>query len=137
MRNNVFFPTAFDKAFTRHPKRYDWNQFVQNPSVNISESDDQFLIELAAPGLSKEDFELKIEKDLLTVSSKKEESSEEKDGKFTRREFNFTSFTRSFHLPEIVDNDAIKASYSEGILKIQLPKNVELIKEKVKTIEIA
>lgn len=137
MRNSVLFPATFERSSAHFPKRRNWNYLWQNPSVNISEREDQYLIELAAPGLAKEDFELKVEKDLLTVSSKKEVSSESSENNFTRREFNFTSFSRSFHLPEEVDNNNIKATYSDGILKIELPKNVELIKNKVKTIEIA
>ncbi|MEZ4887924.1 MAG: Hsp20/alpha crystallin family protein [Chitinophagales bacterium] len=108
--------------------------------VNVSESDADFLIEVALPGLEKGDFDVNVEKDLLTISAeKKTENTEEgnKNGrKYTRKEFGFTSFKRSFYLPENVNSDNIAASYNNGILSLSLPK---LVKEEVKpkTIEIS
>lgn len=96
------------------------------PSVNIVDEKDRFLIELAAPGLKKDDFKVKIEKDHLVISSEKREENEEKEeGKFTRREFNYSSFVRSFYIPKEVNRKEISANYDNGILTITLLKNEE------------
>ncbi len=102
------------------------NYFSNNPAVNISEDDEQFTIELAAPGLDKKDLHINLNDDLLTISAEcKEENNEEQEGKWTRQEFNYRSFCRSFSLPETVDNDKIKAVHKNGILTIQIPKMEE------------
>ena len=100
--------------------------------VNISEDADGFLIELAAPGLTKEDLKVDVDKNLLTIKAEKateETKNEDKDNKnnskYTRREFNFTSFKRSFTLPESVAKDKVSASYENGILKVSVPKKDE------------
>ena len=99
------------------------NYFSNTPAVNISEDDEQFTIELAAPGLDKKDLHINLNDDLLTISAEcKEENNEEQEGKWTRQEFNYRSFCRSFSLPETVDNDKIKAVHKNGILTIQIPK---------------
>ncbi|MCB0839868.1 MAG: Hsp20/alpha crystallin family protein [Bacteroidetes bacterium] len=100
--------------------------FNANPKVNILENETGFHIELAAPGLKKEDFKIKIDKDILTISVEKEVNSEEASGKYTRREFGFTSFERSFTLPETVDQANIIAGYENGILNLTLPKLEEV-----------
>lgn len=96
------------------------------PATNISETDQAYQLELAAPGFGKEDFKIGLEKDILTVSSVMEEKDEKKDEKSDRncrmREFGHGNFSRSFSIPEAVDRDAIKAEYENGILKITLPK---------------
>ncbi len=98
------------------------------PGVNILEHDDNFIIELAAPGLKKEDFDIKLDKDQLIVKVVQEETSEEvekNEPKYRRREFNYTSFSRSFHLPQTIDRSAIDATYTNGILSIALNKKEE------------
>jgi len=93
------------------------------PPVNVKETDAAFLLEVVAPGLKKENFNLEIEKDLLTISSEaKTEKAEEQEGKFTRREFRSVSFKRSFKLPENVKPEDINATYQDGILIVSLPK---------------
>ncbi|MEM1323800.1 MAG: Hsp20/alpha crystallin family protein [Bacteroidota bacterium] len=106
------------------------------PSVNVLESKDGFKIELAAPGLSKEDFKINIEKNVLTISASHEHQEESTDNKYKRREFNYAAFKRSFNLPEIVDKDAIAAAYENGVLNVTLPK-VEAAKNEPKEIVIA
>lgn len=92
-------------------------------SVNVYERKDNFEIELAAPGLEKNDFHIDLKDNILTVSSDKKETKEEKDGeKIVFSEFNYTSFSRSFRLPESVDANEIKAAQKNGVLKISLPK---------------
>lgn len=112
--------------------------FKSVPATNVKETNNAYHIELAAPGLSKDDFKLSVEKNVLTISaSKKEEKNTEDNGKFTRREFNYTSFTRSFNLPENVNTESIEASYLNGVLSVNIPKK-EAAKEKaVREIKIA
>lgn len=144
MRNNVFFPSLLDQSlsplfedFFATPLAGSKNKSLFNlPSVNILDQDNQYIIEVAAPGLHKNDFTLKVEKDVLTVSVQREKSEETKEENYTRKEFNYTSFKRSFHLGNEIKSDAITASYDDGILKIALPKNEEVVSNKVKTIEI-
>ena len=93
------------------------------PAVNVTELDDSFEISLAAPGYSKEDFEVIIDQGHLVISVEKEKSSEETDnGRFTRKEFNYSSFTKRFHLSKEIDQDDISAEYENGILKVVLKK---------------
>lgn len=92
------------------------------PAVNISETDKSFEIELAAPGMEKKDFKVAIENGILTISAEKKEEKEEKKKNFTRKEFSYNSFTRSFTLPENVKEDDIKAHYEDGVLKLNLAK---------------
>lgn len=96
---------------------------VAAPPVNIKETETAFNLELVAPGLKKESFNIEIEKDLITISSEnKTEKTEEAEGKFTRREFRTAAFKRSFKLPENVNAEEINAAYQDGILNVALPK---------------
>jgi len=105
--------------------------------VNIIEENDGFRIEVAAAGLSKEDFRIHLEDDVLTVSAEKEQEQEDEHSKYTRREFNYTSFKRSFRLDESIDQEAVKAEHANGILKIHLSKREEAVKQGPKSIEIS
>jgi HSP20 family protein len=96
------------------------------PSVNIKESSEDFEVEVAAPGLAKNDFKIQLNHDLLTISSEKEINNETKDGQsFTQREFSYQSFSRSFSLPNTADSEKIVAKYENGILRITIPKKEE------------
>lgn len=106
-------------------------QFV--PPVNVKELDKMFEIELAAPGLTKKDFNISIENGILTISAEKKMEREEKKERYTRNEFNYTSFARSFTLPENVDPESVDAKYEDGVLRIAVQKMVEL-KEKPKAL---
>lgn len=101
------------------------------PAVNIKENNDKFSIEVAAPGMKKEDFSIEVENDTLVISSEKESKMEEKDkeGNYTRREFSYQSFKRTFTLPETADGEKISAGYTDGLLNISIPKK-EAAKEK-------
>ncbi len=100
------------------------------PAVNIKEDETSFSLEVAAPGFEKADFQINLDHDLLTVSVEKENKAEGgKDG-YTRREFNYASFKRSFTLPETVDREKIQASYTNGILNVTLPKKEQELKLK-------
>jgi HSP20 family protein len=111
---------------------------TSSPSVNITEDDAKFSLHLAAPGLVKEDFNIKVENDFLVISAeKKEEKDENVQGKYTRREFNYGAFKKSFRLDENINREGITAAYENGVLKINLPKK-EVTPEKPssKVIEI-
>ena len=95
------------------------------PAVNITERKEDYLVSLAAPGFRKEDFKIDVEGNMLTISSEKEEENEEKDEKYTRQEYSYSSFERSFALPDEVNKDKIDAHYEDGILKLILPKKEE------------
>jgi HSP20 family protein len=114
-----------------------WSRRPSIPAVNVRETDAGYDIEVAAPGLRKEDFEISVEKRVLTISSQKkdEQSSKEQDG-YTRREFFYSSFSRSFALPEEINDDDVKASYVDGVLKISLSKLPEKQLKRRKAIEI-
>ena len=119
----------------------DWNVKVPSlsttmPAVNIKELDSQFEIELAVPGKRKDDFEIEVENGILSISSTEEEKQLNENGKFTRREFSYTSFRRSFTLPDSVDPTKIDASYKEGVLQVLLPKHKEAQPQPKKLIKI-
>ena len=107
------------------------------PSVNVIESKEHFKIELAAPGLKKEDFKVNFNENVLTISAEKEISNEETDEKYTRQEFSYSTFKRSFTLPKTVDADQISATYNDGILTLALPKKEEAKPKEPRAIEIA
>ncbi|MEY2828655.1 MAG: hypothetical protein RIQ33_513 [Bacteroidota bacterium] len=106
------------------------------PMVNIKETGNGFHLEIAAPGLQKENFEVTMDKNILTISAEKQTEQKQEGEKYTRKEFNYTSFKRSFTLPETIDTTNIKAIYENGILKVDVSKKAEA-KPEVKKIEIA
>ncbi|MFO7668217.1 MAG: Hsp20/alpha crystallin family protein [Bacteroidales bacterium] len=108
------------------------------PAVNIMENNDEFLIDVAAPGMKKEQIKVDYENGCLTISSEmKEEKKEKSKGKYTRREFSYMSFQRAFSIPEnLVDGDKIQATYNEGILHINLPKREEIRPKPARQIQI-
>ena len=124
------YPSVFDRFFDND--LFDWsnrNYSSTNttlPSVNIKESNDDFEVEVAAPGFTKNDFRIELEHDLLTISSEKEVENETKEGQiFSLREFSYQSFSRSFTLPHTADSEKIAAKYENGILRIKIPKKEE------------
>lgn len=142
MRISNQLPTLFDRVFEND--LFDWsNRNFSNtnttlPAVNIKEDAERFDVEIAAPGFEKKDFNIELNNDLLTISSEKEEKKDiKKDEKFTKREFSYQSFSRSFTLPNTVHNDKIKAKYEGGILKISIPKKEEAKPKPVKKISIS
>jgi HSP20 family protein len=112
--SDFFEPDEF--AFNRFWKK-EWT-----PAVNILEDDKQFEIEFAAPGMRKEDFKVKIENNVLNVSAEHKEEKEERKKKYTRQEYSYNSFSRSFTLPENVREDDVKASYQDGVLRLNIAK---------------
>ena len=102
------------------------DRFVtKTPAVNIAETENEFHIELAAPGLKKEDFKISIDKNVLSVSAEKKAENVEDGKKYSKREYSYTSFVRSFTLPEVADQAKIEAEYTDGILKLSVAKKEE------------
>ena len=137
-RNTVPFPSIIDELL-----KPDWLGGMQNfntnvPAVNIKETDTSFGIELAAPGKNKEDFNIEIDHNVLTISSEEKTEKEEKsnEGKYTRKEFSYASFRRAFTLPETVNTDSINATYENGVLHVALPKREEALPKPKRLIEI-
>lgn len=100
------------------------------PAVNISEDDKSFCVDIVAPGFKKEDFKVNVEDDMLTISAeaKSENSEEDKKKQYSRREYSYSSFTRSFKLPDNATDDNISAEFNEGILKLTIPKSEQQVK---------
>ena len=135
-------PSVFDDMF-----KTDWLGGTTNvnsigtsiPAVNIQETEDNFSVEVAAPGKTKEDFNIELDNDVLTISSeeKKENETSEKNGRYTRKEFSYSTFKRAFSLPDSVDSEKISASYKDGVLVIELPKREEAKVQAKRLIEIS
>jgi HSP20 family protein len=141
-RNNLFPVSMFDDFFTRDV----WNWGLGNnsstqttiPAVNIRESADNFEVEMAAPGMKKEDFKVELDGNQLTISSERSSENEEKDSeRYTRKEFSYQSFMRSFQLPkDVVDIENINAKYESGVLHLLIPKKEEAKQRPPKMIQI-
>ncbi len=136
-RNNLVFPSLMSEIF-----KPDWFGGMENntgsvPAVNIKDNEMDFELELAVPGRKKSDFNIEIDKDVLTISSKIESEDEVKKENYTRREFGFTSFKRAFTLPETIDKDKIEANYEDGLLKFVLPKKEEALPKPKRMIELS
>jgi len=133
-------PSVFNDFFKPWNEWFDngglMNRFNEVPSVNIVEQKDAYNVSLAAPGLKKGDFNIDIDGNMLTISCEKEENKEEKEKKFTRREYNYTSFSRSFTLPEEINREKIEASYTDGVLHIVLPRREDNKKVSAKHIAV-
>ena len=141
VRNSNQAPSLFDRFFDG--EMFDWNNrnFSNTnttlPSVNIKDTAEAFTVEVAAPGFDKSDFKIELNRNVLTVSSEKEVKNETKEGEvFTKREFSYQSFTRSFTLPQIADGEKIEANYDKGILSVIIPKREEAKPKPARMIEI-
>lgn len=132
-RQKPVFTSLIDDLFLNQ----DWSHVNTNvPAANIIEADDHFDIELAAPGMKKADFKIELEEGVLTISSETEIKSTEKESSFTRKEFGYSAFKRSFNIPDSVSADKISANYKEGILSVNLPKKQEALPQPKKLISI-
>lgn len=134
-------PSVFDRIFEGDIfERLNRNFSQTNttlPSVNIKENANEFKVELAVSGFNKDDFKLKLNQDLLTISSEKKVESETNEGeRFTKREFSYQSFSRSFTLPLTADSERIQANYDNGILVVSIPKKKESKPKPTRLIEI-
>jgi HSP20 family protein len=146
MSNSRFYPVApsaslgkwIDNLFNSTLADVMGTDFtLSSPSVNVMEYENHFTMQLAAPGLEKSDFNLQIENDYLVISAEKKTETEDTNKKFTRREFNYSSFKRSFQLDDMINREGITAAYENGVLNITLPKKEETWKKpSATTIEI-
>ncbi len=141
VRNSNQAPSVFNRFFDN--EMFDWNNrhFSKTnttlPSVNIKENAESFAVELAAPGFEKADFKIELNRNMLTISSDKKLETETNEGEvFTKREFSYQSFSRSFTLPQIADGDRIEANYANGILTVSIPKREEAKPKPARTIDI-
>ena len=124
------FTNLFEDFFNTEFTDWRMNNFSEAnttlPKVNVKEDADGFLVEMAAPGMTKDDFNIEVNNNLLTISSEKHEENKETDnGKYTKREFAYAAFQRSFSLPDSANTDNISAKYDNGILKLSIPKKEE------------
>lgn len=140
-RNMPVRSSWFDDFWNRDFFDWDNQNFSSTettlPSVNVKETGDNFEVEVAAPGMEKKDFRVTLDGNLLTISSKKQVEEEEQNARYTRREFSYQSFQRSFELPkDVVDEEKIKARYDQGVLFLTIPKTESAKKKAPKMIEI-
>jgi len=112
------------------------SKFDLVPAANIEEKDSEFVISMAVPGVNKDDINVEVHDNVITISSEKEESSEESEKNYSRKEYSYNSFSRTFKLPQNVKEDKIEANYENGELVLQLPKAEPEVK-KVKKIKVA
>ena len=120
---NPWFSDVFDSLI--NDSRLNDRFINKIPAVNIAETENEFHIELAVPGLKKEDFKISLDKNTLSVSVEKKTENETNDKRYSKREYSYTSFVRSFTLPETVDYSKIDAEYTDGILKLSIAKKEE------------
>lgn len=143
VKTNGLLPTNsfFDDFFTKDLFDFGWNdrndRHALVPRVNIIETNDEFRVQMAAPGMKKNDFKIELDNDVLTITSDLPEEENKKDIRYIKKEFNYGNFKRSFYLPNIVEKDQIEASYSEGILNLTIPKVEEARKKPSRTITVA
>lgn len=115
----------------------NFNTGITLPKVNIRENGEAFMVEMAVPGLKKSDFHINLDNEILSISTETKEESEHKEENYTRREFGYSSFKRTFNLPESVNDEKINANYENGILSILLPKKEEAKQKPARSIKIS
>jgi HSP20 family protein len=136
-------PSFFEDMLSKDWMSWPFNRNNANssvPAINVRETKDAYELEVAAPGMTKEDFKVELDNNMLVISAEKENRQEDRDdkGDYTRREFSYQSFVRTFSLPErLVKGDKIAARYHDGILAISIPKTEEAKVKQVKQIEIS
>ena len=142
-KTRTSWPTLFDtgwmEKFFNAPidEFFNMGKVMNVPAVNVAETDKEFMLTVAAPGMNRNDFRIEAYDELLTISAEKEkEEKEEKNGRFNRREYNYSSWSRSFTLPENCKASAIDAMYENGELKIVIPKQEVKEARKVKKIAV-
>jgi len=136
VRNYYRLPFMVDELFGKEFNHCDHNYSGSVPAVNIVENNNEFVIEVAAPGMEKNDFKIELNRSLLTISSEKDEKKEVNDEKVLRREFTYSTFKRSFTLPQTVEPEKISATYKEGILLVTIPKKDESKEKLFRQIDI-
>lgn len=139
VKNRERFPALFNDFFQ------PWSEWFSDrntpaltmPAVNIAEEEGRYAVTLAAPGMKKSDFKIDLDGNLMTISAEHETENEEKKKRYSRKEYNYTSFSRSFTLPEEVDSEHITAGYDNGVLSVLLPRKEQAKPRKAKSIKIS
>jgi HSP20 family protein len=125
-----FFNSPLDEYF-------NFGRAISIPSVNVNETDDKYTLSIATPGLERKDIHVELDGNMLTIKAEKEEKEkEEKNGKFNRREYNYSSWSRSFTLPEDADGAGLKAEYKNGELRVEMARSAKHVKANVKKIAV-
>lgn len=139
LRTRANWPGLLDEFFSDSylPRFYNRDNGHDMPAVNIIEGKEDYKIDVAAPGLNKEDFKVNLDNNVLTVSSEKEFKNESNEDNILRREFSYSSFSRSFTLPETINGEKIKATHKDGILSLVVPKKEEAKIKPVREIKIS
>ena len=141
VKRNLFWPSSSSADDFINENLFNWqgrdNGNFSVPRVNIVETDDDFQVEMAAPGMKREDFNVELDNDTLVISSERSDTNEDKNSSYARKEFNYESFRRSFHLPNTVESDKIEAKYQDGMLRLNIPKKEESRRKPARRIEIS
>lgn len=144
VKRNGFWPSTSSVDDFLNENLFNWPNEMRRsgtmPRVNITETDEDFKVEMAAPGMKREDFHVELDNDTLIISSEMTRENEDNgkdNSSFTRREFSYESFRRSFYLPNTVESDKIKAKYEDGMLRLVIPKKEEAKRKPARTIKIS
>ncbi len=132
-----FFNDFFDKDLLNWSNKHFSDTNTTLPAVNIKEDDNGFEVEMAVPGMTKKDFKINLENNTLCISSEKKMEDEKSEGNYSRKEFSYQSFSRSFALPESADDGKINAKYENGILYVSIPKKEEAKPKPPRVIDIS
>jgi len=133
---NSFIDELFKDELTR-VKNPEFNKGISSPKVNIKETSDAFILDMAVPGFKKSDFIIDLDNETLSISTEIKTKEGETKENYTRKEFGYTSFKRSFTLPDTVEGDRIEALYTDGILSLTIPKREEAKPKPIRTIEVS
>jgi HSP20 family protein len=125
-KNNSYFPSVFDAFFSNDANCENSPAGFSKPRFNVSENDNEFIVEVAVPGFEKQDFNIEIKENALEISSEKEIKEEDKNKKYHYFGFSYGSFKKIYSLPDNIDKEKISANYENGILKVLIPKDKEL-----------
>lgn len=141
-RDENYFPSLFNRFWNNELMDWDYSNFSSTntslPAVNVKETDDNFIIEVAAPGMTKKDFKIEFHNNVLSISSERKNAKDKSTENYTRKEFSYQSFQRSFTVPENkIMGDKIEAKYNEGILNVILPKREEVKPQPMREIKIS
>lgn len=140
VKRNMFWPSTSSVDDFLNDNLFNWpnmNNGGSLPRVNIVETDEDFTVEMAAPGMKREDFHVELDNGTLVIWSELSDNKEENNASYTRREFSYESFRRIFHLPNTVEADKIRAKYEDGILRLMIPKKEEAKRKPAKKIKIS
>jgi HSP20 family protein len=134
--NDFFNDPFFTPSLERFPSPF-MTGLSEMPSANLRETNNEYIVELSVPGMNKGDFNVDIQDGVLTVSSEKEEESKNDDKDYKRREFSYSSFSRSFTLPENANEERVEAKYTDGILEVKIPKKETTVSKPKKDIKVS